>query len=319
MAKLKPLIENGTRIFVVPGNHDVNVPNAKAYIGDKATSTSSISAQEFEQIYAPFGYSNALKLDSASLSYLSAINDSIWILGIDSNKHQEHTTSTISAGRILPETMEWALNILKEANSKDILVMGMMHHGLVEHMPYQSTFMPDYLIDDWKNNAETLANNGLKVIFTGHFHANDITLLTTSEGNKIYDIETGSLAGYPFPYRLMTLQNNKLNIESYFIDTIPGKSNLQEEYRLKSEEIGRRIAQSKINAMELPMPNNLKDILIELMVKMQILHMKGDEKMDAEMYEMIKQLSEIIGDSNADIDSFKLDFPPADNFVEIEL
>ena len=319
VAKLKPLIENGTRIFVVPGNHDVNVPNAKAYIGDKATSTSSISAQEFEQIYAPFGYSNALKRDSASLSYLSAINDSIWILGIDSNKHQEHTTSTISAGRILPKTMEWALNILKEANSKDILVMGMMHHGLVEHMPYQSTFMPDYLIDDWKNNAETLANNGLKVIFTGHFHANDITLLTTSEGNKIYDIETGSLAGYPFPYRLMTLQNNKLNIESYFIDTIPGKSNLQEEYRLKSEEIGRRIAQSKINAMDLSMPNNLKDILVELMVKMQILHMKGDEELDAEMYEMIKQLSEIIGDPNADIDSFKLDFPPADNFVEIEL
>ena len=319
VAKLKPLIESGTRIFVVPGNHDVNVPNAKAYTGNRPTPTSSISAQEFEQIYAPFGYNQAIKRDSASLSYLSAINDSIWILGIDSNKHQEHTTSTISAGRILPETMEWALNILKEANSKDILVMGMMHHGLVEHMPYQATFMPNYLIDDWKSNAETLANSGLKVIFTGHFHSNDITLLTTSEGNKIYDIETGSLAGYPFPYRLMTLQNNKLNIESYFIDSIPGKPNLQEEYRLKSEEIGRRIAQSKINAMELPMPNNLKDILIELMVKMQILHMKGDEKMDAEMYQMIKQLSEIIGDPNADIDSFKLDFPPADNFVEIEL
>ena len=77
-----------------------------------------------------------------------------------------------------------------------------MHHGLVEHMLYQSTLMPDYLIDDWKNNAEILADSGLKVIFTGHFHSNDITLLTTHKGNKIYDIETGSLAGYPFPYRL---------------------------------------------------------------------------------------------------------------------
>lgn len=319
VAKLKPLTERGTRIFVVPGNHDVNVPNAKAYIGDTPTATSSISAQEFEQIYAQYGYADATKRDSSSLSYLTEVNDSIWLLGIDSNKYKENTTTTISAGRILPETMKWILKILEEANSKNILVLGMMHHGLVEHMPYQSTFMPDYLIDDWERNAETLADNGLKVIFTGHFHSNDITLLTTPKGNKIYDIETGSLAGYPFPYRLITLQNNKLNIESYFIDSIPGKPDLQEEYRLKSEKTARRIAQSKIDSMALPIPSELKDTLIELIVKMQILHMKGDEKIDLEMQQMIEQLSELLGNSNADFSSFELDFPPADNFVEIEL
>lgn len=319
VAKLNPLAENGTRIFVVPGNHDVNVPNAKAYIGNKPTPTLSISALEFEQIYAPFGYNQALRRDTASLSYLAEVNDSIWLLGIDSNKYSQHTTSSISSGRILPATMNWVLEILEEAKSKNILVMGMMHHGLVEHMPYQSMFMPDYLIDDWKSTAETLADKGLKVIFTGHFHSNDITLLTSPKGNKIYDIETGSLAGYPFPYRLMTLENNKLNIESYFIDSIPGNPNLQEEYRIKSENIGRRIAQSKINSMALPIPSELKDTLIDLMVKMQVLHMKGDEKMDAEMKEMIEQLKELLGDPSADIDSFKLDFPPADNFVVIEL
>lgn len=318
-AKLKPLMESGTRIFVVPGNHDVNVPNAKSYIGEKSTPTPSISAQEFEKIYAQFGYANAIKRDTASLSYLAEVNDSVWLLGIDSNKYQEHTTTTISSGRILPETMSWILNILEEANSKDILVMGLMHHGLVEHMPYQATFMPNYLIDNWETNAEVLANNGLKIIFTGHFHSNDITRFTTPEGNIIYDIETGSLAGYPFPYRLMTLHNNKLNIESYFIDSIPGKPNLQEEYRIKSKKIGGRIAQSRINSMSLPIPDNLKELLIDLMVKMQILHMKGDEKVDNEMQQMIEQLGDVLGDPNADTDSFELDFPPADNFVEIEL
>ena len=317
--KLTPLRKNGTQIFVVPGNHDVNVPDAKAYIGDKPISTSSISAQEFEKIYDSFGYAQAIKRDSVSLSYLAEVNDSIWLVGIDSNKYKEHTTTTISAGKIQPETMGWILDILEEAKTKNILVMGLMHHGLVEHMPYQATFMPDYLIDNWETNAKLLANNGLKLIFTGHFHSNDITRFTTPEGNKIYDIETGSLAGYPFPYRLMTLHHNKLNIESYFIDSIPGKPNLQEEYRLKSEKIGHRIAQSKINFMSLPIPDNLKEILINLMVKMQILHMKGDEKVDDEMQQMIEQLSDILGDKNADTDTFELDFPPADNFVEIEL
>lgn len=316
---LKPLANNGTRIFVIPGNHDVNVPNSKKYDSDAPTPTTNISAEEFAQIYAPFGYQSAVKRDTASLSYLSEINDSIWLLAIDSNRHPEYKTSSISAGRILPATMEWSLEILQEAKSKDILVMGMMHHGLVEHMPYQATFFSDYLIDDWETNAQILADNGLKVMFTGHFHSNDVTLFTSPQGNKVYDIETGSLAGYPFPYRLMTLHNNVLNIETEFVKSIPSNTNLKEEYRLKTEKIATRLAQAKINSMQLPIPTKMNDVVVNLIMKMQLLHMKGDEKLDEEMLLMIEQLNRLIGDPNADFSSFELDFPPADNFLEIVL
>ena len=318
-AKLEVLSKNGTRIFVVPGNHDVNVPNAKAFVGDKPIPTLNISAQEFEEIYGPYGYADSAKRDSASLSYMVELNDSTWLLGIDSNRYKENTTTTIASGRILPETLRWTLDILNEANSKDILVLGMMHHGLVEHMPYQSAFLPQYLIDNWEENAHTLADNGLKIIFTGHFHSNDITSITSQKGNTIYDVETGSLAGYPFPYRLMTLQNNKLIIESEFVDSIPSKPNLKEESLQKTEIIIRRVVQSKIGSMNLPIPSEMKNAVIDLIVKMQLLHMKGDEKMDTEMRQMIEKLRVLVGDPDADFSSFELDFPPADNFLEIEL
>lgn len=319
VAKLKPLADKGTRIFVVPGNHDVNVPDSKKYDGDSSSPTANVSAKEFAQIYAPYGYAAAIKRDTASLSYLAEINNTTWLLGIDSNRHKEYKTSSISAGRILPETMQWSLEILKEAKSKDILVLGMMHHGLVEHMPYQAVFFSDYLINDWKNKAQEFADNGMQIMFTGHFHSNDITLLTSPQGNTIYDIETGSLAGYPFPYRLMTLQNNVLKIETEFVDSIPGNPNLKEGYRQKAEQIGRRAAQSKINSMALPIPADMKDAVIDLLVKMQLLHMKGDEKMDDEMLELIKRVNKLVGDPDADFSSFELDFPPADNFLEIKL
>lgn len=316
---MKPLANNGTRIFVIPGNHDVNVPNSKKYEGDSSYPISSISAQEFAQLYAPYGYGDAVKRDASSLSYLAVINDSTWLLSIDSNRYEEYKTSSISGGRILPETMKWSLEILKEAASKDVLVMGMMHHGLVEHMPYQSVFFSDYLINDWKSNAQILADNGLKIIFTGHFHSNDITLLTSFKGNTIHDIETGSLSGYPFPYRLMTLQNKVLSIESKFVETIPGKPNLKGEYRQKTEEIARRSAQAKINSMSLLIPLDMKSAVIDLLVKMQILHMGGDEKVDDEMLQLIKRINKLVGDPNADFSSFDLDFPPADNTLEIVL
>lgn len=318
-SKLNELTKSGIRVFVVPGNHDVNVPNAKAFVGDKSIPTSGISAKEFEDIYAPYGYAKATKRDSASLSYLVELNDSTWLIGIDSNRHKEYTTTTITSGRIHPKTMQWVLEILREAKSKDILVLGMMHHGLVEHMPYQSTFLPDYLIDNWKIDAETLADNGLKIIFTGHFHSNDITSLTSPKGNIIYDIETGSLAGYPFPYRLMTIQNNKLVIKSEFVDSIPSNPNLNKENLLKTETNIRRVVQSKLKSLSLLVPNEMKNSVIDLIVKMQLQHMKGDEKMDTEMLQMIKQLSELIGDPDADFSTFQLDFPPSDNFLEIVL
>ena len=316
---LKPLSDNGTRIFVIPGNHDVNVPNSKMYVGNTPTPTTNVSSKEFAQIYAPFGYQSAVKRDTASLSYVSKINDSIWLLAIDSNRHPEYKTSSISAGRILPETMQWSLEILREAKSKNILVMGMMHHGLVEHMPYQAAFFSDYLIDDWEINAQILADNGLKIMFTGHFHSNDVTLFTSSQGNKVYDIETGSLAGYPFPYRLMTLHNNVLNIATEFVESTPNNSNLKEEYHLKTEKMVTRLAQAKINSMSLPIPTKMNNVVVNLIVKMQLLHMKGDEELDEEMLLMVDQLNRLIGDPNADFSSFKLDFPPADNFLEIVL
>ena len=319
VATLKPLTESGTRVYVVPGNHDVNVPNSNKYEGDLSSPTPSISAEEFAQLYGQYGYNDASKRDSASLSYLTEINDNVWLLCIDSNRHKEYRTSSISSGRISTETLQWALDILQDAQSKDIKVIGMMHHGLVEHMPYQSIFFSDYLIKDWKSKAQLLADNGLKIMLTGHFHSNDVTLLTSDKGNTIYDIETGSLSGYPFPYRLMTLQNDVLNIETKFVESIPGKPNLQEEYRLKTEQITHRAAQSKINSMSLPIPSEMKDAVVDLLVKMQLLHMKGDEKIDDEMLQLIKGINKLIGDPNADFSTFKLDFPPGDNFLEIVL
>src|SRR5690606_5952341 len=117
----------------IPGNHDVNIPNARSYLGAQASPVESVSADEFARMYGSFGYDEALRRDISSLSYLAEINEKTWMLCIDSNRHDENTTTSINAGRIRPETMKWALHILQEAKEKGIVVLGMMHHGLVEH------------------------------------------------------------------------------------------------------------------------------------------------------------------------------------------
>lgn len=315
---LKPIQDAGTQIFVIPGNHDVHIPDAKAYKGESQYPVEGISSHDFIQLYRDHGYNNTLNRDNSSLSYLAELDAKLWLLAIDSNRHQEYNASSISAGRILPETLEWALKILREANEKGITVVGMMHHGLVEHMPFQESFFPNYIVEDWKKVASRLADAGLRIIFTGHFHANDITLFTSPAGNMIYDVETASMVQYPFAYRLMELEGDKISIDTRYVTSIPGNNNLEDTARKRLEMVTSRMAKNKLNASGLPIPEMMKNNLHELIVELYLVHVRGDEVLNENLQEMIKHFAEMMG-VEAESESFAFDFPPEDNKVILSI
>ncbi|MBF6596630.1 MAG: metallophosphoesterase [Fermentimonas sp.] len=315
--KLKPLKEAGTCIFVTPGNHDINIPNSKQYIGDEATTVASVTVNEFEQLYDSLSFGNILSKDESSLSYAAELNKDTWLLSLDTNRYDENVNNSITGGRIRNETMIWALQILQEAQVKGIRVLGIMHHGLVEHMPFQSAFFSDYLVEDWKNKADSLADAGLNIIFTGHFHSNDITLHKSPSGNILYDIETASLSQYPFAYRIMNLSDSSLYIDTRFVTSTASNPNLESEYRNKLEVITNRVAENRINNLGVPMPPNIKGILREMIVNLYMAHVKGDEVPDSEMIEMIESFSSLLGNEVQEKD-YVFDFPPEDNKLIIE-
>lgn len=52
----KGLSEAGIEVAVIPGNHDINNPDARRYTADGTEKVESITADEFRDIYADFGY-----------------------------------------------------------------------------------------------------------------------------------------------------------------------------------------------------------------------------------------------------------------------
>ncbi len=214
VALLQPLRTAGIRVLVVPGNHDINNPEAVSYDGDVATPTASISAAQFASLYADFGYSDALYRDPNSLSYVSvAPYPNLWILGIDDNKYADNTTIAIVGGNIKDATHAWILDRLEEAKQKGIRVFAMMHHNMVEHYASQNDLDPEYVTDNWETHANAFLDAGLEVIFTGHYHANDITN-HSHNAKTLYDVETGSQVNPPMPWRVATFTNNTLKVES---------------------------------------------------------------------------------------------------------
>ncbi len=229
---LQPLKQAGTKIFVVPGNHDINNPEARSYDGNSETVTSTIQAAQFASLYGDFGYNTAIARDPNSLSYIAQPFPDLWILAIDDCKYNENTAGiAVISGNIKSQTMQWIKDQMALAQAKGVRVLGLMHHNLIEHYAGQTQLDPGYVTDNSEANANALMDAGLDVIFTGHYHANDITTRDYN-GKTMYDIETGSLVMRPLPYRRIIMKDRNLDVSSKYITSIstqlPGGMDLQQ-------------------------------------------------------------------------------------------
>ena len=82
---LKQLREAGIKVYVIPGNHDVNNRNAVHYDGASTTSVPSVTSEEFAAIYSDMGYGEGVERDAASLSYACEPIEGLCLIAIDDN------------------------------------------------------------------------------------------------------------------------------------------------------------------------------------------------------------------------------------------
>ncbi len=316
MKKLKPLQDKGVKVYVIPGNHDINMPNSVEYKGNKTLPVANISPSEFTDIYATCGYKDAIRRDTASLSYVAQMGENTWLLAIDAVRYNEYKGYTVSGGKISATTEKWIVDVLDGAKAKNIQVIGMMHWGLMEHIVYQSMFFKEYLVDDWNRLANLFADKGMKVIFTGHFHSNDISSFRSDRGNIIYDIETGTLSAYPFSYRYVDLYPDRIDIRTQNITAVPGNPNLASDDKDRMQSLARQLALQKIKNLGYDFPQDVTEQFADVLSRIFVLHAYGDEKPDANLKASMEKLSKLM-ESPMDLDDMQIDFPPADNNVEI--
>jgi len=217
--KLKRLTDVDIAVYVVPGNHDVNCPDGVRFLGDTTENVPVASEEEFAQIYGDFGYNAAIFRDTNSLSYVAQPVEGLWLLAIDSIRHRENVMGqpAIISGRISQETADWMAMVLREAEERNIAVMAMMHHGFTEHWKGHVKLHPKYIIEDYPDFGKFLASWNVRLTFSGHYHANDITRADFENGKFFYDIETGSLITAPCPIRYVQISGNTADVTTDFI------------------------------------------------------------------------------------------------------
>ena len=219
---MKELELLGKKVYVVPGNHDISNPQSYSFKDSLKVLVENISPSDFENIYSDHGYNEAIYRDSNSLSYIAEPIEGLWLFALDACRYDENVEGehAVTAGKFKDETLVWINEMLDLSIREGKSTIGMMHHGILEHYNKQKKFFGEYVVDDYKDISKNFAGKGLKIVFTGHYHAQDIANRTFNNGDFIFDVETGSLVTYPCPIRQISIQNNQLEINSEYIAQI---------------------------------------------------------------------------------------------------
>ncbi|NEU82001.1 metallophosphoesterase [Nostoc sp. UIC 10630] len=201
-------------VYVVPGNHDVPV-----MLADQQ----SISFADFPYYYTKFGYE-----DPQQMYYIRQLLPGVKLIGLNSNFFNDQGEQV---GCLDAKQLRWLEEVL--AASVDELVLVMVHHNVVEHLPNQANhpLANRYMLSNSAELLQLLRRYGVKLVFTGHLHVQDIAY---SDG--VYDITTGSLVSYPHPYRVLEFHRDNqgkesLQIVSHRVESVPDFPDLQQSSR----------------------------------------------------------------------------------------
>ena len=204
-AWLKQVTDAGIKVFVIPGNHDVNNTQAVRYDGDYKYPAATVTSSEFVELYNDMGFSQAIARDNNSLSYVAEPIPGLRLIAIDDNRCTARDYNpNLNASGMTMGTRSWVCNQIDEARNLGKQVLVMMHHNLIEHIDEQATFSSDAQVPQAEAIRNELLQHGAHLLLTGHMHISNITTWhNDARTDSIVEISTGSAIAYPCHYRII--------------------------------------------------------------------------------------------------------------------
>ena len=199
--------KSGKRVCLVTAGHDFD-RTSHSYDDDGEHQIEGTKFSELYDFYKDFGYKDAIEFNEKHLSYVAQLSDDVRLLVI---------CNDIDGKRNAPyddEFFSWIEKQAKQAQADGQMMIAMEHYPV---LPGQPVFglIADAREAQAQRLIDTLADNGVHLIFTGHMHNQSINVTETAKGNKFYDVCTGSAIGWPAFMRRVTIENEgKVKIES---------------------------------------------------------------------------------------------------------
>lgn len=201
-------------VYIITATHDWCCDeNPRRFEGENTYHDVPVmKSSDLPEFYKDFGPKQAI--DSfitkiGTICYTVQLSDRVRVLCLNDDKNDEN-----HAGFSEP-CFKWIEKQIKQADNDGCLIIGIEHHLL---MPHASPLIcvGSVCVANRERVASRLADAGLKYMLVGHSHIQATDSFTSANGNKITEINVGSLCGYPAP--IVNVTTNDDNSISYTVD-----------------------------------------------------------------------------------------------------
>lgn len=204
---LDKLQESGKKVYVVTADHDFK-EHPFAFNDTGRIEPEGTKREELFDIYNSFGFGDAIAVDRQHLSYVAQLCDGVRLLALNNDGSND------GRRRFDEEHIEWIKQQAAQAKADGQTMIAMNHFPI---LPCQPIFglIGSTMQKESAKAATLLADAGVHIVFTGHMHQQSINEYVTENGNKLYDVCTGSIIADPAIIRLVTVKDeNTVEIKS---------------------------------------------------------------------------------------------------------
>ena len=204
-------------VFVITATHDWCCDgNPRRFDGDNVYhDVETIGPAELHEFYRDFGLSDSLSefhTHQDKVSYVVRPADGITIFCLDDDQNGE------GGSGYSDEHFEWIKTQTEDAKKRGDVVFGMQHHHL--HLTeFDRVINGRGSVEYREKLCKKFADIGFPVMFTGHSHMQHIRRIDSENGNPFYEINVGSISGYPAPIIYCEVSEDGLDIKTEHLKT----------------------------------------------------------------------------------------------------
>ena len=116
------------------------------------------------------------------------------------------------------ELMAWVKDRTEKIKAKGGVVICGTHRPIITPSPAYAVMGKGNTFHDGEKRIRELADMGIRLFFSGHTHIQKMKEVVSDKGNKIYSVQTSSLAGFPPKMRKITIDTDNSTVDIRTID-----------------------------------------------------------------------------------------------------
>ncbi len=213
---LEKFTDEGGNPFVYTDNHDY--PYFEIYGFDKngeKVRTEHLPEEEVKAMYHPFGRGKAFDTFDDGITYIAEIMPGLYHIAMG---YDYINDDGIKSPSFSDELMAWVKTHVEKAKEKGAVVTCSTHRPIIAPSPAYEIVGKGHTFTDGEKRLKELADMGVRLFFSGHSHVQCMKDVISEKGNRIYSVQTSSLAGFPPKMRKITIDTDKSSVDICTID-----------------------------------------------------------------------------------------------------